>query len=264
MMWPQLRPRPARDALCQRLRLDLQRRPRPARTPLPRAGRDRIAAHPRGAWRADTPHRPSYALPRSLHDACVPLAAQPSVRVAGWSQALVGELSTVWSGSCLPTPPETLSPIACDGCRRQMHLDETVFALSSRNVDYCAACYDALPPQSKSGLVEQYVYQRCGVEAPAKAASELSSFIVRDLRVWGGLGGGVHTVRRSILGWRLPPCRYVQEVWIAGTEPPGRISDECEVAAGLAPRPSGARRGRAKYGFTVQVPSACVLCAVRF
>ena len=78
---------------------------------------------------------------------------------------LCGELPAIWEGTRLPQPPENLSNVMCDGCRRGLFLDEKVYT-DGANVDYSAKCYAGLPPEQQARLKEMMVYERCGVPPP--------------------------------------------------------------------------------------------------
>jgi hypothetical protein len=81
---------------------------------------------------------------------------------------LLHDVTPVWEGSPLPQPPEDLSNLGCDGCRGPMLLGDTVWSDPSKDVDYCAACYPALPAEKRGELTEQFVYQRCGIDPPPR------------------------------------------------------------------------------------------------
>lgn len=81
---------------------------------------------------------------------------------------LQGELDALWYGSHLPRAPADQGQIACDGCQQTVRGDVIVFSDSSKNEDYCSACYELLPMGRRSLLVSSPVWKRCGVEPPRK------------------------------------------------------------------------------------------------
>ena len=80
------------------------------------------------------------------------------------------DLRQHWEGSRLPQPDPNVSSLQCDGCRKVMLHDCTVWSEAADNVDYCPACYAKLSPEKQAPLVEVGVHIRCGVLLPASPA----------------------------------------------------------------------------------------------
>ena len=108
-----------------------------------------------------------------MHDPVSPLLtpAHPLSSFLTPSHPFSPLLTPSHPGSPLLTPAHPFSPLLtpfrrCDGCRRQLLLDELCYSDDGRNVDYCARCHVALPAAQRLALKEMLVYQRCGVAAP--------------------------------------------------------------------------------------------------
>jgi hypothetical protein len=80
-----------------------------------------------------------------------------------------------------------------------MLLGDTVWSDPSKDVDYCAACYPALPAEKRGELTEQFVYQRCGIDPPPRKREGASPPAGAMLRERAVDGVGCRTMIASLM-----------------------------------------------------------------